>query len=250
MPVFLKVNEGLPCTGHWQLCLDTMQPEALSSTICPTKLGHDGGDFHYRPSYGCIVQQNGQIDLNYLIFRWKTWFWTSGFVLLCDPVTRDCDLEKVCLIAVSTSHFPFSIPSGGCQRRGEVGDDWGLPMVEGLPAWVSVSGLMSMFGQGKFQSWYNGLVYFTLGMNCNCFKDFMILSSMIISCYPSKNKTNLAFFVLLDFCLFVWFFWFERDGDERDRMRIWGWKEMEKSLGGVEGEENTIKIYCMKTIFN
>lgn len=58
----------------------------------------------------------------------------SGFVLLCDPVIRDCDLEKVCLIAVSMPHFPFSILLGGCQRRGKVDNDWGLPTVEGLMA--------------------------------------------------------------------------------------------------------------------
>lgn len=76
-----------------------------------------------------------------------------------------------------------------------------------------------MFGQGKFQSWYNDLVYFTLGMNCNCFKDFMILSPMIISCYPSKNKTNLAFFCLAGFLFVCFIFCFERDGDEQERTR-------------------------------
>lgn len=115
---FWKWMKVFLATGHWQLCLDTMQPEAPSSTICPTKLGHGRGDFHHRLSYGCIVQQNGQRNPNYVIFRWKTWVLTSVSVLLCDPVTRDCDLETVCSTAVSMSHFPFSIPlGGGCQRR-------------------------------------------------------------------------------------------------------------------------------------
>ena len=138
----------------------------------------------------------------------------------------------------SREHVLFSIlyTFGGLSEERKVDNDWGLPMVEGLPAWVSVSGLMSMFGQGKCQSWYKDLVYFTLGMNCNCFKDFMILSSMIISCYPSQNKTNLAFFFCLTGFLFVCFDFFcsERDGDERertrDRVRIWGWNNLREGL--------------------
>lgn len=66
---FWKWMKVFLATGHWQLCLDTMLPEAPSSTICPTKLGHDGGDFHHRLSYGCIVQQNGHRNPNYVIFR-------------------------------------------------------------------------------------------------------------------------------------------------------------------------------------
>lgn len=61
---------------------------------------------------------------------------------------------------------------------------------------------------------------------------------MTISYYLSKteqNKTYLDFFFLLGFC-----FGKERGGD----MKLGGY------LGGVEGEENTIKMHCMKITFN